>query len=452
MRSITHAANLPGTRRFVLVFLFTASAIVCERNAVAKPPDAEAQSVIDLLDTASLQLRNRQPHDARETLKTAEQSEPENPWIRHFQGLASLQLHDPHRAVREFDLAARDLSIEDPLEKLLLEEVAVARQAARREIIAATATMGLAYDTNVSFLGDSGTLDLVANQPDGLFQSSFMIDYAPVSNGFHTFAVGTRLAHSWHFDIDSFDVQSYGGYLRYTRRFNPLWSATIRYDYDFTLLGRDPFLSNHALTPSLRYDWPINDRSLSLQTTEVYYRLQHQDYLYETDPDFDRDGLAHAFGIQQGLAWTPNSEFPWTCDLTAGYVIEGFNNEGREFDRLEHNFLISLDAPLLNPREPGKYLLIPDGELRFRFSAQWQIADYKNPSLNDRDRDERADLISSYGFALSQRLRSDPKRGDLTLHAVVLWTDADSNITLRNGSTPFSYQKVVYGLQLSWSF
>ena len=47
---------------------------------------------------------------------------------------------------------------------------------------------------------------------------------------------------------------------------------------------------------------------------------------------------------------------------------------------------------------------------------------------------------------------SDPDRGEVVLHLFVNFSDVNSNVTTREDATPFSYEKVVAGFQLQWSW
>ena len=141
-----------------------------------------------------------------------------------------------------------------------------------------------------------------------------------------------------------------------------------------------------------------------------------------------------------------------------GYFFDSIFTDGSEFARREHNFFAGLAVPLIDPADPTKYLLIPDKELVFRFGAQWQIGRYRNRSIIDHDHDRRHDYITTLNFGLSQTLLKDVDYGDLVLHGLISWTDADSNSTVQSRNFPyrrsssFTYDKVVYGLQLEWTW
>ena len=40
----------------------------------------------------------------------------------------------------------------------------------------------------------------------------------------------------------------------------------------------------------------------------------------------------------------------------------------------------------------------------------------------------------------------------LKKHGIIDWTDANSNITQRDGVNPFTYDRVIYGVQLEWAW
>ena len=332
------------------------------------------------------------------------------------------------------------------------------RRRARQQVFSLSLQTGLAFDTNVTYLGDSSvsTTDQISGERDGKFASQLRIDYAPIASPTDTLAFGARLDHTWHFAVEEFDYQDYGAYLRYARRIGRNWEADVRYDYDVTLLGNESFLSNHALSPGVTYYWNAEPGPFRLDRSRVYYEFGARDFLFETEPAFDRDGFTHAVGCEQSFLFSPREH--WTWDLAAGYKYTSISTEGSEFDRGTHDFYLGLGVPLVHPADPQRYLLIPDKELVFRFNAQWHLAPYRAASLIDYDHDRRSDLITTLAWSLSQKLIEDPALGDLTLHAIIHWTNANSNVTVRNPrapvlhSNPFTYDKVVYGIQLEWTW
>ena len=425
---------------------FIRTPVVCAQS----PDDQAAQSA---LDRAAAMLQSDHPRSALDALVPVEALEPLNPWLWYYRGLAHTRLRNAYVAIGCFDRALDRLAeLGDP-DPDLASSARHCRHRARQQILRVSARAGLAYDTNVSFLGDVATgLGLVSGQPDGRFGSSAEIRYAPIVTEDHELSVAARLGHTWHFEIDDFDTQDYGGAIRYAHWFGERWEASIQYDYDYTLLGNDAFLSNHAVTPSIQYHWPTSAEGASLDKTGVYYQFNGRDFLFATEPGFDRDGVANGVGAEQSFEFQPLPGTTRKGDLTLGYRYDSISTEGTEFDRNTHNFYVGVGLPLLNPRAPDRYLILPDKELIFRFGVSWEIADYRERSLIDDWSRHRGDVTTTYGFSVSQKLVEDPDHGDLTLHGIVHWTDAESSLTANRGMEPYTYDKVVYGVQLEWSW
>jgi hypothetical protein len=422
-------------------------------GAGAQPQSAPDTAVRGALDRAALLVHAGQPRQALAALAPVEPVEPTNPWLWFYRGSAYAQLGDAYRAMECLDHASILLADLDHPPPGLREAIRRQRLAARRQVFNASWRTGLAYDSNVSYLGDdAASLGLISGRPDTRFSSRFEIHYAPLKTADETLALGTRLAHSWHFAIEEFDYQDYGGYLRYSRFLGESWEVSLRYDYDIAYLGNEPFLSNHVVTPMLTFHWQPARASVQQVRSAVYYRLEARDYLFDVDRAFDRDGFVNAVGIQQAFRIKPAPAADWAADLHLGYEFASVATEGTEFDRFAHGFHLALIAPLMRPWEPDEYLLIPDKELTARFDANWEIDDYRERSLSDRDGDERSDLLTTLGFTLSQTLVKDGDYGDLVLHAAIIWTDARSNVTTREHASPYTYDKLVCGFQLHWSW
>jgi len=108
-----------------------------------------------------------------------------------------------------------DLGDPDPE---LAEKARLYRYRARRQVFRITLQPGLAYDSNVTYTGTGGTgLGQISGRGDGCSVSDVRIDYAPVATEREALTVGARLADTWHFSVESFDLQDYGGYVRYAR-------------------------------------------------------------------------------------------------------------------------------------------------------------------------------------------------------------------------------------------
>lgn len=425
---------------------------------VSRAQNPGDESVATALEKAANFLAAGRPRDALDALQPVARRESDNPWMWFYRGTACVQLGNPYKAMKHYDRALDVLAALGNPDPELVAKVRLHRLRARQQVFRISFQPGLAFDTNVTYLGKgtTNTIDQISGEEDAKFGSQFHIDYAPIADEADTLAVGVRLGHAWNFSVEQFNYQDYGAYVRYARRIGRNWEAAVRYDYDITCLGNESFLSNHALTPSIAYHWDPASTPLRPDQSMAYYTFEARDFLYDDDPEFDRDGLANAVGFEQSFQFDPLPR--WTWDLTAGYRFTSISTEGTEYDRPAHDFYLGLSVPLVNPADTRKYLIIPDKELIFGFNVQWHLADYRNPSLIDSDHRERSDRITTYGWSLSQKLIEDPDYGDLTLHTIIHWTDADSNVTIRDEgsrflySSPFTYDKVVYGIQLAWTW
>ncbi|MCZ6772110.1 MAG: hypothetical protein O7G83_09020 [Proteobacteria bacterium] len=410
------------------------------------------------LEAAGKALHEGRPSEALRTLQKVDELEPDNPWLWFYRGLAHHRLEDYHRAVACFDKTLAILKgLDDPYSRQLAASAIDFQRRARRKILSLSLETGLAYDSNVTFLGGgtAGGLGLITGRGDGVFATRFDAMFAPVSNALERLEFKTRLNHSWHFSIEDFDVQDYGMSVRYTRKLSDRWKASLEYGYDLTYLGNDPFSSIHVLRPGLSYKWQNPpDFTLAADETFVFYEFGGREFLFETIPAFDRDGTAHSVGVFQSLRLRPIPRHVWEWQWLLGYRFDSIFTDGTEFDRRTHNFLLGLQIPLIDlaVRDRYRYLLFPGRELTFRYNAQFQIANYRNASIIDADFDRRSDYIVSHSFALSQTLMDDPDYGELVLRAIIAWTDANSNVTSADRATPFTYDKMIYGFQLRWTW
>jgi len=422
------------------------------RDRGDRDPSVEL-SVGSALESAGTLLQEGKPRAALEALQPIEQIEPKNPWLWFYRGLAHCRLGNAYRALESFDRALEVLAEFGNPDPQLTEAIRKYRRQARCQVLSLNYQTGLAYDTNVSFLGDAATgPGLITGRRDGKFASNFEFQYAPVATEDQALVLSGRLGHTWHFAVEQFDYQDYGSSIRYARRLERHWQASVQYDYDMMFLDNEPFLSNHSLTPGLQFDWHPGTQTFALDKTNVYYQFSGRDFLFETEPEFDRDGIVNAIGVEQSFLFRPLPATSRTGDLTLGYRFESVSTQGSEFDRNDHDFYVGFGLPLLRPWAPDEYLILPEKELVFRFQVDFQIGDYRDLGLLDRFERQRRDHITTYNFCVSQKILEHPDYGDLTLHGIINWTDARANVEMRDGSDPFTYDKVVYGVQLEWSW
>lgn len=397
------------------------------------------------LESAATSLLVGKDHEALAALATVEQAEPDNPWMLFYKGVAHLHLGNAYESLTHLDRAQEVLlEMGDP-DPELMDKIRMQRVKARRQVFGLSYQAGWAYDSNVAYLGSGVTgVDLITGVADWKFGTNFNIHYSPVATEEEALTASVRIGSSWYTSVEQFNDQDYGLSLRYARKLNDHFDASIQYDYDFTLLGNESFVSDHGLTSSLSYNWDRSVAAFQPRRTTLYHRIDALDFLFETTRDFDRDGFANAFGIDQTFQWRPIRDVDWTWDLSGGYRLEFVPTEGSEFDRIVNNWFFGVAMPLPS--------LIPDQELIFRFNLHWILAKYQEPSQIDREGDNRDDVLRILSWSLSQRIFDDPQIGQLTVHAIINWTDTKSNVTASDGSHPFTYDKTLYGLQLEWAW
>ncbi|MBI4718488.1 MAG: hypothetical protein HY763_11825 [Planctomycetes bacterium] len=409
-------------------------------------------SVRAALESAAVHLSQGNPTAALSELATVERLEPENPWLWYYRGSARIALHRPREAVAALDRAERILrNLGDP-DPALRRRVREVRALARRQVMAFTLSAGVGYDSNVAYLGSAPTLGSISGRGDGDFRSGFATDVLLLADDRRRMSAGLRVDGAWQFEVESFDEHNFGGNLCLEYALAERWTATLRYDYEFTRLGHNSFLSQHALTTGLSYAWRARDALWQPSDSRWYYRVLTADYLYSTPPVFDQDATAHAVGFEQEFLLRPVRAWPWTWSLRAGYEVENVEAQGPEFDRLAHAVRLGMALPLIRPGQPERYLLLPDKELTLSGDVEWRVEDYRNYSRIDRTRDRRYDDVTTVTLVLSQTLIDDAQRGRLVLHAVGAYSSADSTVEVRGNRSPFTYEKYVFGVQIQWSF
>ncbi len=455
-RSAPGSCLLHIAATFCLLLVFGGAAVAGEPAG----QDGSSTKVQGLLDSAAESIAQGRPGEALEKLEQVAIEEDRNPWMLAFKGAALSQLGRPHEAIEQLRAAAEILRNEQSPDPDLARLIARYERDARRRLLNISYRVGLAYDTNVSFANDAVPgLDFISGREDGVFGSDFRLDYALLASQTDSIVAGARLGQTWNFSVEQFDVQDYGGYVRYGRRIGDSWLAEMQYDYDVFLLDRDSFVSAHRLTPAVTYQWRPGTGRFQPDRTRLYTQIEFDDFLYETEPVFDRDTTAGGIGVDQEFLFQPLANVNWVWRLSAAYRFMCISTDGREFDETAHDFGAAAAIPLVNPGRPDQYLLLPDKELLLRLGCTWRIEDYRNASLIDASGDARSDLITTYTFGLSQKLIDDPRIGTMTLHGLIQWTQSESNVTTieRNAGRvgvfePFTYDKEVYGVQLEWTW
>jgi hypothetical protein len=337
--------------------------------------------------------------------------------------------------------------------------------------------IGYFYDSNVILLGEDTALPRGIVQKwdhrfglEATFDVSRRFAEQDLALGKSLFVgVGGLTQHLWQPSIGEFDVNMYGGRAYINWEAVPDLFLGLQYDYGYTQLGHDPFISSNRITPVISKVWrgageDADGQGEERSRTDIYYSYDYRDYLDELiDFRIDRDGPYHALGARQifnlwkaqdlwrGYYAAEEGAEPvdfrdgqrWLA-ARLGYVYRNERTQGDEFDLVGHTLYTGLDVPL-----PYR--------LTFDFRAEFTWDDYNQPSLFDFRRNERDDFIQTYNFGLT---RTFVDRGEnntmptlqVRLRAGIDFTIQDSNIWNRRSEDIYSYERAIYSLKLMVNF
>lgn len=350
-------------------------------------------------------------------------------YIEHYRGLVYLEqaLTDKARDALQRSVKADAISPAARSSEKLLEQMD-AGQIGRRRPWDLTLQIGYDYDTNVSLRGE-GISRNGLDERDSRFGVASAFTYRVVDSEEWLVGVGAETFNSWHFDRSDFNVQTYSGnvYAAWSPRDARWLTLGGRYDYDVSLVGNDPFLQRHRLTPQ------IDLAPLDWTRTTIYYQFERNFYEYPiNDRRLDRDGDTHALGIIQG--YDLFQLFERQVRGTLRYRFENVSTDGGEFSSENNIFGVGLEVPL------------PE-DFTFEFASDWEWDSFKNASLFDVDRRKRQDDLNTLVFALTKRFNEQ-----LSLRFQVDWIQVDSNVRAFGGGEPFSYDRIIYGATLQYRF
>lgn len=415
--------------------------------AIATDTDVRAA-----LERAAVELNLGRPAAALHALKSVAELEPDNPWLAYYESAASLQLDAPYDAMTSLD-RAWDLADGAPTrDEALLRRIEAIRTEARRRVLQVSLRLGIAYDTNVAFLGEGAvTADLVTGDDDWLFESRFSVAFAPIMERGTSLTVGASAVNSWHFRIDEYDVQEYSSFVQYARSLGPQTEALLGLRVFRVLLGNESYVNAAAGTLGLRYEWPGSKEPLRLLDSTIEAGAEFRDFRFPVDDELDQDGWVSWAGFVQRFTLAQKDQPHAALTGRIGYAFSHYDTDGSEFDRNAHRILFGFDMPLMNPDRPGEYLILPDKPLWMGFTYDWEFARHRNDSVFTRRDEARRDRTNTFGLTLSQVLIDTPDR-ELILHVIAGYTDADSNIRLPDRTRPFTFDKYVFGLQFEWSW
>jgi hypothetical protein len=343
-------------------------------------------------------------------------------------------------------------------------------------------TVGLAYDTNVPLLGDNVAAprnlhDDASFRIETGFGMQYTVDMGKYDKRLErlSLAVLARAAAGWNADVPSYNPQDYGTsvaarYALYqpsntSEAFGPLYGS-IQYDFDYFLLGNQDFVHVNRLYPHLtlfsfdqrgqtdlgftyenrQYEEQLASRWFD--RTGDYYTvvLTHSQKVLDLGPFYEERGLQPK-DLQNDPDPRGYDQWRWVqpfVGLRYGWDI----TDGREYDADWFLLTAGVAVPL-----PKGWTFVADG--------QWEWQDYNSHSKVDFHRRGRVDRIQRYGIGVQRRFVLNPGDQDtwrtLKLGRVVMiargdvrWIVDDSNVLSWPDHAVFSYDRAIYGMNLSF--
>lgn len=336
-------------------------------------------------------------------------------------------------------------------------------------------SIGTYYDSNVILLGRDTALPRGIPKKDdfrlgveaGFDVSRTLVKKDGIPGEALVLGLGGTTFHFWQPSIGEFDINDYSGRAYVNWELVPDLFAGIQYDYAYTQLGHDPYISSNRITAAVSKLWRTAQeagRGQQFARTDIFYSYDYRDYKdILRDNDFDRDGRYHGIGVTQGFnLWKARELWPdyyaeqpdgrardgadaeRTMDVSVGYLYRDERTHGREFDLNGNSLFAGLTVPL-----PWR--------LSLDLGAGFTWDDYNNPSVLSYRREPREDFIQRYTAGLTRILiaRGENQRMptlDMRLRGGIEVTYQDSNIWDRLGQDVYEFNRFIYSLTLQIRF
>jgi len=341
--------------------------------------------------------------------------------------------------------------------------------------------IGNYYDTNVILLGEDTQIQRgIPHEEDytfglhaGFDVSRYFDEDDKILGRSLNVGIGGSTYHAWHAHIEEFDLNTYSG--RAFVNWEPFDAVPdiflgVQYDYSYTKLGQDPYISSNRISPVISKIWRDDSGTEpglgdERARTDIFYSYDDRDYFDPIfDPRLDRDGNYHSVGLVQSFnlvradrIWKDyyaaggGDNLPrdyrdaerW-ARIWLGYTYRNERTQGDEFDLFGNTVRGGLELPL-----PYRFA--------FDFTAEFTWDDYSQPNLFDFRRFERFDFIQRYIFGVT---RTFIDRGEcesmkslsVKSRAFVELYDQDSNVWDRLSQDLYQFNRQIYGLELLISF
>lgn len=418
-----------------------------------------------------LQYHQKRYPEAKESLLSAEKASPEDPLVHYYLGLTHHELGEFEEAPARFrramtlspDLApsaqyytgVAHLRRGAPTEAREALEAAIAAEPESEQAQSAKALLaqleappapesrwtvngaaGMEYDTNVVLL-PGGT-----SPPAGTTGISLESDYRSVLTGSLDFrglqtdrltgGITYGIYQSFHSRLSGFDVEDHApsAYLRYQD--GPV-ALNLQYIYNYTLVGRSPYLNANTALSVLTLTESVN--------TATQFQFRYMDKVFRSGRfllNQARNGKNWLAGVTQYLIFSENKGRMWLgyifdTDVTGGgspQVAAPPNTpDNADWNYQGHHVSTGLEVP-------------PILTLELSLAFDWIHQQYSNPNSYSVDgHTRRRDNIYSFTGAVSRDFGEN-----LSLTFQYTYNRDDTNVDV------FSYARSVYSLMLSASF
>lgn len=237
---------------------------------------------------------------------------------------------------------------------------------------------------------------------------------------------------SFHRTLSGFDVQDHSPTVFVQHQIGPL-NINLQYVYNYTLVGRAPYLIAHAFQPI----FTLAEGSHAF--TQFEFRYQNKDFQHGRFPlNSARDGKNWLAGVTQYFLFAENKGRFWggyayDTDRTGGGSPAVAASPGdvanSDWAYKAHRFLAGLELP-------------PIWTVKLDLAFDYYRQNYDNPNTFSEDGlTRRRDNIYSFGGTLSRDLTSN-----LTLAVQYHYTRDENNLEV------YDYNRSIYSFVLSGRF
>lgn len=245
----------------------------------------------------------------------------------------------------------------------------------KRSPFSASFSAGVEYDSNISVI----EIDTATQEDDFAAVLDFGVGFEKDVGEDTKFKAGYDFGQDLQFDVTAFDTQSHRGSAELSHNFG-VAEIGASYNYVYSKLGGDGFLSVHRLSPyAATY---VAGKKAYLRATYIY-----------TDKDFvgriDRDSEVNAGGAEAFIFLNGLKTY-----VIAGYRYEVEDAVSPEFDFNAHNVKARLIQSVPLGAKPGKF------KIGWRFEDR--NYDSVTPSILAVRNDERQRFDASFEIPLSE--------------------------------------------------